>query len=268
MFIRNDLKVEETVAWNCLIKWGIEQTSGLGSKNNNRTKWNQENFEALEKTLSQFIPLIRIVEISPNDFFNKICLYKSIIPHHIYKEVIEFYHKGTLPKTISFVPRVASTLIKPNPATILANWIDKNNSIVFNLIYKKSRDSFDIKTFNDECNGKGPFVLLIQVESKKIHGGYNPIGYALRGAEWLSSDDFIFSFKNSQDIHNMKIERVINTTQSVWKCCNRSFFNFGSHLSITEKKVHLGNYGNYNDIFNILSCSPVEEIEVFTLVEI
>ncbi len=165
---RNDLKIEETVVWDCLIKWGIEQTPGLGNENNNRIKWNQENFEELEKTLSQFIPLIRFVEISPNDFFNKICLYKDIIPNHIYKEVTGFYHQGILPKTMTFGPRVASTIIKPNLATIIANWIDKNdstdyNKYKFNLIYLKSRDGFNYTMFHNKCNMQGPFVVLIKV---------------------------------------------------------------------------------------------------------
>ena len=95
---RDDLQIEEIVVWDCLIRWGIEQTPGLESKNNNRIKWNQENFKALKKTLSQFISLIRFAEISPADFFNKIYCYKIVIPHHIFKEVAEFYHKGILPK--------------------------------------------------------------------------------------------------------------------------------------------------------------------------
>ena len=42
--------------------------------------------------------------MSHHEFVDKICPYESIIPHHLYKEVIEFHRKGTftLPKTISF----------------------------------------------------------------------------------------------------------------------------------------------------------------------
>ena len=49
---RYDLKIKEIVAWDYLIHWGIEQTPGLGNKNINRAKWNQENFEALKETLN------------------------------------------------------------------------------------------------------------------------------------------------------------------------------------------------------------------------
>ena len=69
---RDDLGIEEVVVWDRLIKWGVEQTPGLGSENNDLVKWNNENYEALKKTLDQLIPLIRFIEISPRDFFDKV----------------------------------------------------------------------------------------------------------------------------------------------------------------------------------------------------
>ena len=55
LFKRDDLQIEEVVAWDCLIKWGIEQTPDLGS---DRSKWSIKDYEALKETLSSFIPLI------------------------------------------------------------------------------------------------------------------------------------------------------------------------------------------------------------------
>jgi hypothetical protein len=102
---RDDLKIDEIVAWDYLIKWGIEQTPGLGGNNNDRTKWNNEDYEALKKTLNQLIPLIRFVEISPNDYFDKVRPYKAIIPNDIYEEIEEFYFKGILPTKTTLTPR-------------------------------------------------------------------------------------------------------------------------------------------------------------------
>ncbi|RIA83932.1 hypothetical protein C1645_742700 [Glomus cerebriforme] len=100
---RDDLQIEEVVVWDCLIKWGIEQTSSLGSKNNDRTKWNKNNYEALKKTLRKFIILIRFTAISSADFFDKIRPYNAVIPNHIYEEIMEFYMKNTLSKTTTFL---------------------------------------------------------------------------------------------------------------------------------------------------------------------
>ena len=102
---KDDLQIEEIDAWNCLIKWGIEQTPGLGSENNDRAKWTQENFEALKKTLNQFIPLIRFLEISGADVYDKVRPYKDVIPKHIYDDIEKFYYKQTSPETIILSPR-------------------------------------------------------------------------------------------------------------------------------------------------------------------
>ncbi|RIA93832.1 BTB/POZ protein [Glomus cerebriforme] len=91
---RDDFSVEEIDIWDCLIKWGIEQTPSLGKMNSDRTKWNDANYQALKKTLDQFIPLIRFAQISPADYFDKVRPYKAVIPNPIYDEVEEFYFKG------------------------------------------------------------------------------------------------------------------------------------------------------------------------------
>ncbi|POG58731.1 hypothetical protein GLOIN_2v1488371 [Rhizophagus irregularis DAOM 181602=DAOM 197198] len=77
---RDDLQIEEIVAWDFLINWGIEQISGLGS---DRTEWSEDDYEALKGTISQFIPLIRFMDISLADFYDKVHPYKAAIPLHI-----------------------------------------------------------------------------------------------------------------------------------------------------------------------------------------
>ena len=64
---------------------------------------------------------------------------------------------------------------------------------------------------------------------------------------------------------------MINTNLSVWENFNLTFINFGYHLCIHGKCLNLGNYGNYDNIFNINLNEkirlPIEEIEVFGIVE-
>ncbi|PKY62670.1 hypothetical protein RhiirA4_489570, partial [Rhizophagus irregularis] len=210
--------------------------------------------------------------------------YKTIIPYHIYEELEEFYYKKALPKTTTLPPRtgksgsLTSTIIKPKLANIISNWIDRNDSATlsnnnkfeFNLIYLMSRDGLNNVTFYNKCNGQGPFVVLIRVQSKKIYGGYNPIGYAGRHDQWLSStESFVFSFENDQDIHNMKISRVTNSSRSVYDNYNFScFFSFGNILYINRQQLHVGVYKiNYENIFGESNKHIIEEIEVFSVVK-
>ncbi len=233
----------------------------------------------MKKTLSPFIPLVRLIEISHTDFYDKVHPYRAMIPYNIYEEVTKYHYKKTLPKTI-LPPRIASKIIKPKLATIISNWIDRKDSTVlssnnrykFHPIYLKGQEKFDCATFYKKCNGQGPFVVIIRVQSKKIYGGYNPIGFASRKGLWLlSTDSFIFSFENDQDTNDMKIGRVINSKISIYENCDNFFFSFGLHLYINGQDLLLRNYGNYNDIFKIdMNGSfqlPIEEIEVFSIVK-
>ncbi|PKY59065.1 hypothetical protein RhiirA4_481512, partial [Rhizophagus irregularis] len=196
-------------------------------------KWDNEDYEALKKTLNQLIPLIRFIELYP-DFFDKIRPYKAIIPINIYKEVEESYHKGTLPKNTFLSPRagkIKSEIIKPKVAKIIINWIDKKNSNYnrnvidsqyrFNLIYRGSRDGINNLSFKENCKGLVASLVLIKVQqSNKIFGGYSSIGFNSNDTiinnnnndndnnnnyYCFSKNNFIFSFENSEDIKNMKL---------------------------------------------------------------
>ncbi|GBB84557.1 hypothetical protein RclHR1_11120001 [Rhizophagus clarus] len=266
---RDDLQIEEIAAWDCLIKWGIEQTPGLESKN----------------------------KISPEDFFDKIRPYKAAIPHHIYEELEEFYYIKTLPKTTTLPPRtdkslpktitlpprksksekLTSTIINPKLANVISNWIDRNgtsftnnSNYKFNLIYLMSRDGLNNIIFYDKCNGQGPLIILIKVQSKDIYGGYNPIGYAGRINQWLySTETFVFSF-DYQDMHNnMKIGRTTNPSYSVYDHQNRkSLFSFGGILYINKLNLCIGySISNYENIFGRAQSDIVEEIEVFSVIK-
>ncbi len=276
LFKRDDLKIEEIIIWDSLIKWGINQIPELKNINNNRDKWTNENYEDLKNTLKNFIPLIRFYNISPDDFYDKVRPYERIIPNNLYEKIIEYYLVEQ-PKFLNH----ESEIIKPRLATILVNWIDRfdskvlsfNNKYKFNLIYKKSQDGFDCTIFNNKCNGQGPFVVLVKVQSKKIYGGYNPIGYNGRH-QWLSSSEsFTFSFENERDILNMKIGRVINVNQAIQENCNWFFFDFGWHLAIykSDQNLYLNNNGYYDNTFDLDLYKhvylPIEEIEVFSVVK-
>ncbi len=207
---------------------GIEQTSSLGSENNDRTIWNDENYEMLRKTLHQFIPLIRFIGISDADLLNKVYPYKVNIPP---------VHTLLSPRKVI----INSNIIRPKLANVIANWINRSNSYTtalsysFNLIYRGKNGNIRSK-----CSGKRDILILIKVKhSEKTFGGYNPVGWV--NNDWINKDEdyydgrnyrlyrrlhdssyskerddiyksttesFTFSFENNKDTKNMKINRV------------------------------------------------------------
>ncbi|GBB98679.1 hypothetical protein RclHR1_00330006 [Rhizophagus clarus] len=285
---QDDLHTDEIFIWDCLIKWGIEQTPGLGSMNSDRTKWNNENHEALKKTLDQFIPLIRFVDISPAEYFDKIRPYKTIIPNHIYEEIEEFYFKGTLPKTTTLPPRIKknhidSNIIRPKLISIIINWInkrdakvslDKNDLYKFNLIYRGSRDGIRRNLFKSRCNSQESILVLVKCKNlQKIFGVYTPVGFCSYLASFSyyisSSGSFIFSFEKNDDNQNMKISRVISYNYAIFNNSRISEYEFSfgrEDLYIRDDNLCIGN-SDYEDNLNCGGTYVIEEIEAFKVVK-
>jgi len=69
---RDDLKIGEIIIWDSLIKWGIGQIPELKNINSNGDKWSNKNYESLKNTLRNFFPLIRFLDISSDDFYDKV----------------------------------------------------------------------------------------------------------------------------------------------------------------------------------------------------
>jgi hypothetical protein len=283
---RDDLQVREVKIWDFLIEWGIEQTTGLG---NDRINWNDENYESLKETLNQFIPLIRFVGISHEELFDKVYPYKPIIPNHILKEIEEFYDKSILPSLSLRTRKIESNIIKTELVNlIIVNWIDNKDIMVtrtgndplykFNLIYRGSRDGINNKSFKNKCNGQVASLVLIKVTgSNKIFGGYSSIGLNSLGDDsfnnydgtfYSSSDNFIFSLGNSEDMQHMKVGRVLNKNKAIQdiETCG---FNFGwSSLSMVNTNLNIVNHGIYEKILPTEEIFYIKEIETFTVTKL
>ncbi|EXX64220.1 hypothetical protein GLOIN_2v1843016 [Rhizophagus irregularis DAOM 181602=DAOM 197198] len=286
----DDLQIEEIIIWDHLIKWGINQNPGLVS---DKAKWNNENYEALKKTLNQFIPLIRLVGISRVDIFDKVLPYKTIIPKHIYEDIEEFHYKSVIPKIIILPPRtgslIKSNIIEPILAKIIINWIDKKDTMYtrtindplykLELIYLNIRDGFSNKSFRNKCNGRMANLVLIKVkQSNKIFGGYSPIGFSSLGESeegyfvenngrfYNSSNNFIFSFEHNSDNKYMKISRVVNSNKAIFDNRHCGFdFGMGS-LCMSGYTLYVNNYNeNYENNLNIRAIYTIAEIETFNV---
>ncbi|GBB92164.1 hypothetical protein RclHR1_19750002 [Rhizophagus clarus] len=293
---RDDLQIDEINVWDCLIKWGIEQTPGLGSVNSDRTKWTNEDYEALSKTLDQYIPLIRFGDFSPTDYFDKVHPYKTIIPNSIYEEIEEFYNNGTLPKTITLPPRnrIETDIIEPYLISIIINWIDRkdddfirsyNDTLYkFDLIYQGSQDEISTESFRNKCNLQDPILVLIKCKNtQKIFGGYTPVGFYhyiedvedINYIEYYdkfihSTDSFIFYFDED---NGMKLCRILYEKFYKYAIFNNFYseyygFNFGdADLLMTENKLTISE-GDKN-VYN-MDCHgyyTIEKIEAFKVVK-
>ncbi|CAI2171607.1 16834_t:CDS:2 [Funneliformis geosporum] len=205
---RDDLQIEEIVLWDNLIEWGIKQTPVL---KDDKTKWDDADYEALKKTLDKFIPLIRYSGINSADFFAKVHQYKPIFPHQL------FYHHDL--EKYKWNRRLSSqdlflyllTGLKKNDGDI-GEKFEKDylygKKYEFKLL-SHSYYRFKSDLFRDLCNIQKDILLLFRdSKTSKIYGGYRPYKSNDGGLSLFKDNCFIFCFENKENTRNMKMIRI------------------------------------------------------------
>ncbi|PKY58345.1 hypothetical protein RhiirA4_512175 [Rhizophagus irregularis] len=153
-----------------------------------------------------------------------------------------------------------------------------DQSYRFKLIYRGSRDGISSESFRKKCNGRVESLVLIKVkDTNKVFGGYSSIGFCSLGNDFTtdgsnhhrfynSSDNFIFSFEDSEDTRHMKISRVVDKSQAILDS-DYNGFNFGwGSLTMDNVSLHANNYSNnYENNLKTDTVYTIEEIESFNI---
>jgi hypothetical protein len=288
------LKLDEIKIWEYVINWGIKNTNSILSKN--PKKWKPTNFMDLENTIHNCIPHIRFFQMSPDHYVNVRTYFKDILPDGLDKEVLQYFSNpySILPFKV-LPPRIKfdSNIINAIDAALIASWIDKKRGtpyhfkdlpIKFNLIYRASRDGFGIDKFHDNCDNKGPTVVIIKVQiTEEIIGGYNPLGWCHVKDEKISennnffidhpcetSESFIFSLTNKS---NPRLSRVTSKKEAIIWCRNKGPC-FAQDLCINPSPIYFSSYiiGNtiqkcYKERIMDRETFKIDDYEVFQVID-
>jgi hypothetical protein len=286
---RDNLNLAEIKVWESLIKWGLAQGQTLDQ---DVTKLNQENFNQFQRILYKFIPLIRFYEISSDDYFSKVKPYKKILSKELRDDILKFHMVSGYTPTHKISPRypkydsnqqLDSVLINPiqGHLVIFANWIDKkgeNNKYTktipykFNLLYRANRDGYTTKAFHDKCDNKGATIVIIKINgTEQIVGGYNPFDWDSSGKYKNTTNSFIFSFTNRNDIKTAKVG--YNNGSNSIGCYSNYGPIFGGHF-FTQNNINYWNIfdaGNYSLSYSNMgiptSNIKVDDYEVFRVIK-
>ncbi|CAG8766133.1 16252_t:CDS:1, partial [Gigaspora margarita] len=181
----DDLRLDEIEIWDYLVKWGIKNSNYILT--GDLTNWNPTDFVELEKTIHNCIPHIRFSQMSLHELRSIKIKYKTILPD-LSDEIFSTLdpRHDLLQKRVSAYP-FDSKIIDAKDATLIATWIDNKQGMPyhfkeipfkFECIYRASEESFSINKFHENCDNKGPTVVIIKVRnSGEIIGGYNPLDW-------------------------------------------------------------------------------------------
>jgi len=272
---RDDLKLDEIIIWESLLKWGIAQNPSISQDN---TKWSKEELTIMKRTLHRYFPLIRFPYISSEDFVDKVYPLKKLLPEHLIDNLVVFYvapsRKSNFIKIRPPRKSYTSTIIEPLHFAIFSSWIDKKSELYynakdmpynFNLLYRANRDGYTAAVFHEKCDGKGATIIIAKIEdSEQIVGGYNPLDWDLNDLWKSTKDSFIFSFKNRMMIQTAKVGYSNGDQHSIGCYSNYGPTFGGKDLAICENN---SNYWTSKPMsypkIDIPKLFYAEEYEVF-----
>ncbi|CAG8793313.1 3104_t:CDS:2, partial [Racocetra fulgida] len=132
-------KLNEKKIFDCLIKWGTAQHEATILKS--MMTWTSREFVIFEKSINDFIPLIRWFAISIEDFNQIRYFLENILPNDLYDKLVDHnLDRKSSPNELNKRYLPCTFLLKPWHFKIFENWIeegDKNKSF-FPKLFKSN----------------------------------------------------------------------------------------------------------------------------------
>jgi len=82
------------------------------------------------------------------------------------------------------------------------------------LLYKASRDGFDVNAFHKLCDNKGPTITIVQSTNNYLFGGYTSVAWTSSGSYAVDSNAFLFTLTNPYNIPPTKYPIQSSKTQN------------------------------------------------------
>jgi hypothetical protein len=270
---KDDVEVEEIDVWDCVIKWGTGQTESLEEKN--ISEWNKNDFKELKNILDDIIPLIRLQDISNEDFTQKVMPYKKLFPKDLWYDLLRHYITPGNESKLNLLPSRNSglTIINKKLILLFTSWINQtyNSSrqikYEFKVLYRSSRDGLNHNTFHQKCDNINKTLVVGKIQnSDQLVGGYNPLDWNGNDV-WKNTDkSFIFNISNRNDIRTARFSNVKNSNNAIYGDPNHlPVFGNGSDLYFGENGNIYSSLYIYNNI-DIVYNSKFDELKVFQII--
>ncbi|CAF1226615.1 unnamed protein product [Didymodactylos carnosus] len=197
----------------------------------------------------------------------------------------QFYHFNTLSKLLSQIVCkaehffVGSTLLSDSQKEKLNEFYGINDQY-WKLIYKGSKDGFDVSVFHGCCDNKGPTMTVIQSIDGYLFGGFTSVSWASAlGSHKNDSKAFLFSLTSPKSIGETKFvcKDPLGTNAIFHSFSCGPTFGTGHDLIISNNSntnrdnycnfphTYLDHLGHGTTTFTGLKHFQTLEIEVFKL---
>ena len=154
---------------------------------------------------------------------------------------------------------------------ILKNWIDPNEEIKYELLYRLSEHGEEFSKFHELCDNKGPLLVLYHVNNGDKIGLYTPLILNHQNKSYWQNDKETFLFNLNQNKKYIKIKKNDSLFYGNDHGIYTAEFGNGMSCKTMKKLVHYASTINsyYKDGSEILPSNKqttyyeLLEVEVF-----
>ncbi|CAG8822577.1 17756_t:CDS:1, partial [Racocetra persica] len=256
---RDDMgKLSEKKIYDCLIKWGAAQHEATMLRS--IMTWTSREFVIFEKSIDDFIPLIRWFTISSKDFNQIRYFLENVLPNNLYQKLVDYHldpnsllnEKNILPDR--YLP--CTFLLKPRHFKIFESWIeegDKNKGFFPKLFNSNTTNeneehsesmTLNVKPSHFSDNNLYDFVLLYRgtdnnFNVEEFHNSCDNKGPTLTIIK--TSNERIFGGYNGSKTENHYIERIVSRKNFLFSFQDQNDFST-SKLARVKKNSWVSEY--------------------------
>ncbi|CAG8585826.1 12647_t:CDS:2 [Acaulospora morrowiae] len=236
LFKSHNFLLKPVVLWKNLIEWGIAK---IHRASDDLSVWKLEDFHSLGIVLNPFIPFIKFMDMSLEDFSKEVTPWRQSLEYEsqgLYSIIEQYLLNPSKIQENKLLQNpydyVNSILMTPNDAKIIAEWINNAkaqndtrtqtpiNTYKFNLIFRGSEHGFTPELFHKHCDEKGPTLTLLRVESTgEILGGFNPLSWHSNVICNYSptTQSFIFTLGDKAFYYNPVVSEIEDYSKAIYQ---------------------------------------------------
>jgi hypothetical protein len=147
----------------------------------------------------------------------------------------------------------------------ILSWLPESSGgrqVKLALLYRASRDGWQVQDFHSRCDNKGATVTVIRCTGGFVFGGYADVSWNSSGQWTPSSQAFLFSLHSPNGVGPVKLPPVQNHQCAMH--CNASYgptFGVGHDLHVAT--CANGNTSSYTNLGSTYQLPPGQSATTF-----
>ena len=186
-------------------------------------------------------------------------------------EETSFYHRIIESKNL-----IGDIIKNEDQSNLICDWIGKNKTLRFQLLYKGTKDGDSREAFHKKCDNQGPNISIIESTDGQIFGGYTSKSWIINNSNYTPDpESFLFNINNKRKYPVSNNRGLFKDDGNICDfggdssanfhelCIHKNYFSYGGEVD-NGKGYNFTNY----ELSGGKNSFKIKELEVYKVIEI